>query len=278
VIALLAIAAAGFAVLGVAGADLLRGYVTDRADAQLKDVSAQLGSMPRYVPVPYGGMDPERRGGYGYGFYRSMAQALPHGVIAQQAATDGGFTREFGEPSWTGWSGPVVPADVGQREGRPFTVPARTGSGHWRMLVTKPSEGTTLMVATDIQSVDAMVGRLTEVVLLIGGLALAAMAYVGFRVVRTGAAPLTEIERTVEAAVAGDLSRRVPVPAQDTEPGQVAQAVNTLIDEIDDARQAEKRTRHSVGEAGRAVRQRLNVIQGIKRKTKKIENGKEAKT
>jgi HAMP domain-containing protein len=259
VLALLAIAAAGFAVLGVAGSLALRDYVTDRADAQLKETSAEIGSGPSWMlspGFPRSG-EPERR------FFFYYSRPLPEGVAAQVRTGGGGFVREFGVTAWTGGAGPLLPADLAQRTGHPFTVPARATGDRWRVLVTTPVEGSTLIVAANVTSADAAISRLTQTALVAGGLALAAMAFVGFRAVRSGTPQLSEIERTVEAAVAGDLSRRVPVPAKDTEPGQVAHAVNTLIEQIGDARRAEKRTLRRVDEAGRAVRMPLSVIQGF---------------
>ncbi len=259
VLALLAIAAAGFAALGVAGALVLKDYVTDRADAQLRETSAEIGAGPSWVLSPgfVRSTDPERRSMY------FIARPLPEGVAAQLRSAGGGFVREFGVTSWSGAEGPAIPDGFSARSGHPFTVPARASGDRWRVLVTTPVEGTTLIVAVNFTTADAAVGRLTETALLAGGLALAVMAFIGFRTVRSGAPQVTEIERTVEAAVAGDLSRRVPVPAGDTEPGQVAHAVNTLIEQIGDARQAEERTLRRVDEAGRAVRLPLSVIQGF---------------
>jgi two-component system OmpR family sensor kinase len=259
VVALLAIAAAGFTALGVAGTHVVRGYVTDRAEAQLRETSADIGSTPVFIRSPGFGTsgEPERRAMFFY------ARSLPQGVSAQLRSGDGAFVREYGLTSWSGASGPLLPGDLPARMGRPFTVPARATSDHWRVLVTTPVEGSTLIVAANVTAADAAVGRLTETALIAGGLALAVMAFVGLRIARSGKGQLTEIESTVEAAVAGDLSRRVSVPADDTEPGQVAHAVNALIEQVGDAREAEERALRRVGEADRAVRLPLSVIKGF---------------
>jgi two-component system, OmpR family, sensor kinase len=259
VLVLLAIAAAGFVALGVAGSLALRGYVTDRADAQLAETSAEIGAGPSWMlspGFPRSG-EPERRSFFYY------TRPLPEGVAAQLRTGDGEFVREFGVTAWTGAAGPLLPADLAARNERPFTVPARATGDHWRVLVTTPIDGTTLITAANVTAADAAISRLTQTALVAGGLALVAMAWVGFRAIRSGEPQLTEIERTVEAAVAGDLSRRVPVTDKDTEPAQVAHAVNTLIEQIDDARRAEERTLRRVDEAGRAVRLPLSVIQGF---------------
>lgn len=262
VLALLAIAAAGFTALGVIGSLALRDYVTDRADAQVRETSADIGAGPSWMLTP--GFprsgDPERRFFY-------YTRPLPEGVAAQVRTGEDQFVREFGVTAWTGGAGPLLPADLAKRLGHPFTVPARATNDRWRVLATMPVDGATLIVAAKVTSADAAIKRLTQTVLVAGGLAFAAMALVGFRAIRSGTPQLTEIERTVEAAVAGDLSRRVPVPAKphakDSEPSQVAHAVNTLIEQIGDARRAEERALRRVDEAGRAVRLPLSVIQGF---------------
>jgi two-component system OmpR family sensor kinase len=258
VLALLVIAAAGFAALGVAGAVVLRDYVNDRADAQLHETTDEIGAGPSWLMAPGFGRstDPERRSMYFF------ARPMPAGVAAQ-LRSPGGFIREFGVTSWSGAEGPLIPADFSARAGRPFTAPARATADRWRVLVTTPTEGTTLIVAVNFTSADAAIGRLTQVALVAGALVLALMAFVGLRAVRSSTPQLSEIERTLEAAVAGDLSRRVPVPAKAAEPGQVAHAVNTLIEQIGDAREAEKRALRRVGEADRAARLPLSVIQGF---------------
>lgn len=258
VLALLALAAAGFTALGVAGSLALRDYVMGRADAQVRETSADIGSGPSWMLTP--GFprsgDPERRFFY-------YTRPLPEGVAAQVRTGEGEFVREFGVTAWTGGAGPLLPADLAKRLGHPFTVSARATKDRWRVLATMPVDGATLIVATNVTAADAAIGRLNETLFVAGGVALAVMVFVALRAIRSGTPQLTEIERTVEAAVAGDLSRRVPVPARGGEPGQVADAVNTLIEQIGAARRAEERALRRVDEAGRAVRLPLSVIQGF---------------
>jgi two-component system OmpR family sensor kinase len=259
VIALLAVAATGFVALGISSAVVLRDYVTDRADAQLRETSADISAAPSAVLSPRSGEFglPERR------MYFYIARPLPQGVAAQLRSDDGSTFREFGLLSWSGASGPLLPGDLAARRGHPFTAPARATNDRWRILVTTPVVGSTLIVATNFTGAAAVAGRLTQIALVAGGLALALMAGIGFRAVRSGTPHLAEIERTVEAAVAGDLTRRVPVPAGDAGPSQVAHAVNVLIEQVGAARAAEERAVRRVGEADRAVRLPLSVIQGF---------------
>ncbi|HEX6469507.1 MAG TPA: hypothetical protein VF069_10455 [Streptosporangiaceae bacterium] len=259
VIALLAVATTGFVALGMASAVVLRDYVADRADAQLRETSADISSAPSAVLAPRSGEFglTERR------MYFYIARPLPQGVAAQLRSDDGSTFREFGLLSWSGASGPLLPADLAARGGHPFTVPARATSDRWRILVTTPVAGSTLVVATNFTGAEAVAGRLTRIALVAGGLALALMAGIGFRAVRSGTPQLAEIERAAEAAAAGDLTRRAPVPAGDAAPSQVARAINALIEQVGDARAAEERAARRVGEADRAARLPLSVIQGF---------------
>ena len=248
IIALVAIAAIGFIALGVGARFLIQDFVTGRADAQLKATEEQL--------------EPALRSRAFYLYLRP----LPEGVVAQRHDLDDGDIREFGgfsnDSSTLG--GPKLPSPLPAASDRPFTVADKSGTSQWLVRVTPvPGRESLLVVAADIGPGYQMTGRLTEIAVVIGGLAVAAMAFVGFRAVRSSAPPMTEIEETVEAAVAGDLSRRVPEPPTDGEQGQVVRAVNTLIEQIDDARREAEHARQTVGEAGQAMRQPLNIIQGF---------------
>jgi two-component system OmpR family sensor kinase len=246
VISLIAIAAAGFVALGIGAGIVLRDYVVGRAESQLKATTEQL--------QPSLGAR---------GFY-AFLRPLPEGVEAQRRDPDGDIRDYGGFDDISTSSGPDLPARLPPPSDRPFSVADRSGGGRWLVLVSQsPDSEYSLVVAADVGPGYQAVGRLTEISIVIGGLAVAAMVFVGFRAARSSASSLSKIEETVEAAVAGDLTRRVPEPAADGEPGQVARAVNALIEQIDDARQAEERTRRTVGEAGRAMRQPLNVIQGF---------------
>ncbi len=249
-IALIAIAAAGFIALGVAGGLLLRDYVTDRAEAQLEATSEDL--------------EPALHSRSFFYFMRP----LPDGVEAERRDLDDGEIRHFGgfgnddDSSTSG--GPELPARLPASGDLRFTVPDRTDDNRWLVQVTpEPGGDDVLVVAAEIGPGYRVAGRLTELAVVIGGLAVAAMAFVAVRAARSGASTLTEMERTVEAAVAGDASRRVPEPAADSEPAQLARAVNALLEQIDDARRDAERARRTVGEAGQAMRQPLNVIQGF---------------
>lgn len=249
-IAIIAIAATGFIALGLAGGFLLRDYVMDRAVAQLESTTEDL--------------EPALSSRSFFFFLRP----LPDGVEAERRDLDDGEIRHFGgvddddDSSTSG--GPDLPAQLPASGGDPFTVPDRADDNRWLVQVTpEPGGDDTLVVAVEIGPGLRVASRLTELAVVIGGLAVAAMAFVAVRAARSSASTLTEMERTVEAAVAGDASRRVPEPAADSEPAQLARAVNALLEQVDDARQAAERARRSVGEAGQAMRQPLNVIQGF---------------
>jgi two-component system OmpR family sensor kinase len=250
-IALIAIAAAGFVALGLAAGLLVRDYLMDRAEAQLASTSEDL------EPALHSRSS----------FYLFL-RPLPDGIEAERRDLDDGEIRKFGgfddDDGSSTSDGPELPAQLPASGDRLFTVPDRADDNQWLVQVTPETGGDdALVVATEIGPAHRLVGRLTELAVVIGALAVAAMAFVTVRAARSNASTLTEMAQTVEAAVAGDTSRRLPEPAADTEPAQVARAVNTLLEQIDDARRAAEQARRTVGEAGEAMRQPLNVIQGF---------------
>ncbi|MFC7592372.1 hypothetical protein ACFQYP_58100 [Nonomuraea antimicrobica] len=80
----------------------------------------------------------------------------------------------------------------------PYTAPAVQGGGEWRVLETD-KKWSTLVVAVDLEEVDAITRRLALIELLGGGGILLILAVAGVTIVRRSMRPLGEIERTAEA-------------------------------------------------------------------------------
>ena len=177
---------------------------------------------------------------------------------------------------------PALPHPTGaetQRRGaHVFTVPAVAGDDHWRVLaqpigLTDGSTGT-MLISQNLGSVDNTISRLTVLLAIIGAGAVVVFAGVGYLVVRLSLRPLRTVEQTAAAIAGGDLTQRVPVADPRTEIGQLSDALNTMLGEIEAAfaaraaseaaaHRSEDRLRRFVADASHELRTPLTSIRGF---------------
>jgi two-component system OmpR family sensor kinase len=246
-------------VTGVFGARLLRGYLVDRVDDQLRAAARQ---MPDWSDTP------------------SPEAGLPSQYHFEFQGTAG--ARE-NVPSKLSDSPPpdlpsVSPNQARERGGEPFTASASRGDGSWRAIalaVRQSDEDVgTILISTSLDEVDATVHRLSTINLLVGGLVLGGLALAGYSMVRTALRPLTRIEHTAAAIAGGDLSRRVPDDDPGTEVGRLGLALNTMLEQIETAfraqaasettaRTSEQKMRRFVADASHELRTPLTSIRGF---------------
>ncbi|HLX77829.1 MAG TPA: HAMP domain-containing protein, partial [Acidimicrobiales bacterium] len=109
------------------------------------------------------------------------------------------------------------------------------------------------VVAIPLRSLDDTLGRLVTIDIIVSAVVLAALAAVGYVVVRVGMRPLAEIERTAGAIAAGDLSRRVERQDDRTEVGRLGASLNEMLAKIEHAfseqRASEDRLRQFLADA-----------------------------
>ncbi len=261
----LALSAVALTVTGIFGARLLRGYLVDRVDDQLRQAATDVNSItedldptnPQLVPSPY--------------YVRVEDTNDQEWVISRPADN-------------------VAPAfpdltrnEAADLELEPFTVPAARGGGSFRSVaapvaikfgaMAEPVPGT-ILIATSLDEVDATVHRLSTINLLVGGLVLGGLALAGYSMVRTALRPLTRIEQTAAAIAGGDLSRRVPDHDPRTEVGRLGRALNTMLEQIETAfraraasettaRTSEEKMRRFVADASHELRTPLTSIRGF---------------
>ncbi|MEV0971751.1 sensor histidine kinase [Microtetraspora glauca] len=230
VAAAVALTAVALVLANAAGLALLRGYLVDRLDAQLRASvpSAPSGTFtvtpnPAYPPKD----DPEPVQLVVIG--NTLVERMVGERRLYMFDSVGRLVSEF----------PVRPAErpvLGpyrdlRRDG-PYTVPG-TGAPSWRVLVAALPDGGTAVLAASLADVEAthrrllaIDGAVTAVVLLLLGLAATALVRLGMR-------PLTRIEETAARIAAGDFGSRVPESEPDTEPGRLGVAMNVMLDRVE---------------------------------------------
>jgi two-component system, OmpR family, sensor kinase len=242
-------------VTGVLGVTLLRGYLLDRSDTQLRDfagVASRIFSHPR----------PPAAADNGSG----QRQSLPTQFLAEVVNADGGVQVDSGPLH--GPDDPHLTATQLKTQGTPFTA------GSWRVLVEPMAGGEHLVTAYSMNDLTATVQRLEIADALAGVVAVALLACVGLPLVRASLAPLAGIEATAAGIAGGDLSRRIDHPSARTEVGRLAGALDTMLGRIEAAYRAraegearalrsEEQMRQFVADASHELRTPLTSVRGL---------------
>jgi two-component system OmpR family sensor kinase len=261
--AVLLLAAATVVVTSVVAAAVLRDYLLDRVDAQLRQSAEQVATGRPTDPGPR----PGPRG------FRPPAE-----YVAQSYDDAGNLRWSAGTDAASGIPGPALPTmdaeAVATRDGEPFTVDATDGDGSWRILALSQGADGSVAVGLPLDDVSATVGRLLVIDGIVVVAALALLAGAAWWIVRSSLRPLEEVEATAAAIANGDLARRVPERDSRTEVGRLSTALNTMLGQIEaafDARRAsessarasEERMRRFVADASHELRTPLTSIRGF---------------
>jgi two-component system OmpR family sensor kinase len=272
VAALLALVIIALAVISMVGLAQFRGYLQNRADSQLRALSAQINN-----PSGIGGL-------------RSQALSFEGYVIELRDAQGQQVPCDVCTPIDPTSARPDVPTSgswLTANNNKLVTVPATSGGENWRVLARPtgyhetlppfgqagPNLSGTLIVAADMGHLDQAVGWLAKVDLVVSAIIVIALAIVGVAMVRASLRPLRDIEHTAEAIAAGDLSRRVPYYDPRTEMGRLATSLNVMLAHVESAfraraqseaaaRHSEERMRRFLADASHELRTPLTAIRG----------------
>ncbi|MCT9934645.1 HAMP domain-containing histidine kinase [Planotetraspora sp. A-T 1434] len=258
VVAAVALTGVALVLANAAGLGLLRDYLVDRLDEQLR-TTTQMASMTQPLPFPL----PEGRGVTVLPFEKKVVARIVGDRQIFLFTSQGRLAGEF--PSAPGNRPDLGPYDQ-MRKGEPYTVPGTDGPS-WRvMAVDLPDGGAVVMTASlaEVEAIQrwllAIDGGVMAGVLLLLGLAAAALVRLGLR-------PLTRIEETAGHIAAGDFSRRVPDADPHTEPGRLGIAMNVMLDrverEIAARAESEARMRRFLADASHELRTPLTSVRGF---------------
>jgi two-component system OmpR family sensor kinase len=151
--------------------------------------------------------------------------------------------------------------------GRPATLAAVSGSGHWRALLQSGPDGSSAVVALPLDTVDGAMSKLLWLDAAVLGATALLLVAAGRWVVRLGLLPLTRMEGTAQAITDGELDLRLPDTHPRTEIGRLGHVLNTMLDRLQQALRAheasEARLRRFVADAGHELRTPLTAIKGF---------------
>jgi len=188
---------------------------------------------------------------------------------------DGDQVQPLAKPAFTPDDAPVPDIDPAQAvesasspTKQPFTVGTDPPSDTRYRVVAFGGEhgGPTFVAALSLADVDASVGRLIWVEVIVTSVVLGLLAMVTWWVIRLGVRPVKQMTATATAIAAGDLSHRVPTGQQGTEAGELGDALNTMLTRIEEAfderSASEARLRQFIADASHELRTPVATIRG----------------
>jgi signal transduction histidine kinase len=254
---LVALVAVGLIATGFAATSLLKGYLLDQRDLELRSAVRAADHNPQILDACQIGQYQQRPGASFYG-------CVPPGsdeVVALQGPSDADDLPKLENADEQDWDAPA-------------TVSSTNGHTDWRVMTGDLPGGYTVVVGTDLERDQAAIRKLVSTEVIVGLIVLTILAAAGYILVRNSLRPLAEVEGTARAIAAGDLSRRVPEGNERTEVGRLATSLNGMLSRIEEsfraqqaseeqARGSENRMRRFVADASHELRTPLTSIRGF---------------
>ncbi len=290
--------AAGLIISDVVTYNALRSFLTTRVDQQL-DVAAfpvgrallsssGLGPQVPLAPAPSAGPTRPRRtdpfssggdfrnGGGLHGPTRGSDRGVlvPPGTYGQLRNAQGKIEAHlFFSYGGKAPTAPTIPArlpgsGLASRADLYFSTSSAGAGGISYRAVAKPlTDGKgVIVVALPLDDLDTTLRRLLLTELFVSGAVLLGLAVLSWVMVRRDLRPLQAMTKTAGAIAHGDLTQRVAPMPETTEVGQLGQAFNTMIDEIEVAfaerAASEDRLRRFLADASHELRTPLTSIRG----------------
>jgi signal transduction histidine kinase len=253
---------------GFAATSLLRGYLTQQQDDQLR---AQVQDVRNNEAGTLGACFAGGRAGPAPSTY--VACLAPHDDEAPVVLL--GPQESSHAPDLSVLKHLDSEPRPGERPDDAFTtVPAVDGHHSWRVATVALPDGWSAVIATDLGRDEEVIGRLVAIEAVVGLIVLVVLGVAGYLLVRNSLRPLAAVEQTARAIAAGDLSQRVPEGDDRTEVGRLSTALNGMLSRIErafraqqaseaQARASEDQMRRFVADASHELRTPLTSIRGF---------------
>jgi len=245
---------------GILLVGLTRAALIDRVDAELESISSAAAIVQRMTDLTNADDVAGRR--------LAILRLDKRGNVNR--AFPSGFADDPDPiPALPSYPGGIPASAFGPIEERP----AVDGSLRYHVRTLQGKGGAIVAIAAPLAGVDAAVGALVRTLLLVGAMAMGALLIVGWAVLRRGLLPIERIAHTAEAIAEGDLTQRTGVPHDDTEVGRLGAALDTMLDQIEDAFVEQRRAldakarsedglRRFVADASHELRTPLTAVRG----------------
>ncbi|TYK50439.1 sensor histidine kinase [Actinomadura decatromicini] len=244
---LLGVTFAGLAIMGLVSALVLRGYLMNRVDEQLRATRDRAVSRLLRPGLPEQGVAPAR----------FVVLAVGPGGQARVLSGDlPSPERAVAEVERLGRDELAARA----RTLEPFSLPGLRA-------VARPWRNGVVVVAAPLSEIHSAVRNLVLTEVATAALLLAALIVLGRWLIGRGLLPLGRMAATAHAiTVGGDLRARMPDPGPRTETARLAAAINVMLERIEQAfwarSRSEARVREFAADASHELRTPLTTIQG----------------
>jgi two-component system OmpR family sensor kinase len=256
---LLGLMAAALCVAGTASAFALRFYLIGQTDSQVRGAQNLISS-------------------HGLALVASAAPLLggtelrhtvaPTAFVVELRRPDGAVLAVAGDTDTPIPNGELLAhvdhLDSRVKAGAPFSL--KVGHVSYRAVVGILPGGVTDLIALPIRPVTDTTIRLVLVEVAAGAAVLALAGAAAWFLLGRGLRPLREIAGTAAAIAGGDLARRVPLGRPNTETGQLAAALNSMLGQIqaafEERRRSSDRLRRFVADASHELRTPVTSIRG----------------
>lgn len=249
-----------------------RNHLTNQVDARLETVASQIGGPgPRPggspppptdlsdltdVAPPNDSFDPP-------GDPSARPVDVYRGFVAPDGTVTVAFAPNIGDGA--GRAPRIRERDLPESGRHYYTVTSERGDVSFRVLAATNPSGTQV-TAIPIDDVEDTLATLVRVELVAGTAMLAVLALVTWWVIRLGIRPINDMAHTAQEIADGDLTVRVPEAAPGTESGELAVALNRMLERIEDAlarrERAEQRLLTFVSDASHELRTPITTIRG----------------
>jgi two-component system OmpR family sensor kinase len=285
----LALVITALAAISITSVWVLRNYLTTQYDSTL--LSAYQSTLDN-LPVVFQGASPNVA--YPYPHQPNLYEGieLPGSQLAPVPARSGsgsGPNFQGGGQRLLPQSVPSVPSSQAwatANSGKRLTLSSQAGNDSWRVIVspvTLPagnSSGSvssvsgTLVVAWNLENIDAEIRSLITVDLIVSAGILVILAIVTIAVVRANLRPLDDIELTAGQIAAGHLNHRITERDPRTEIGSLGRSLNAMLSQIETAfnaqqeseeaaHRSEERMRRFIADASHELRTPLTTLRGF---------------
>jgi signal transduction histidine kinase len=251
VAAVVATLAAVMVITGVVVVSLLEKRLVAAIDEQLAQLTEFLPPVPGLLEGDHVTMPPE-------------FDAPPHAILdvgadgqIRSAIPSGPATRRDPLPDLAG-----LPANS-----PPVTLPPTGEEGpSYRAIGVALPDGGMLVAAVPLTGVESTLAETRRILLAAGAGALVVAATIVWLSIRRGLRPIDDMIHAAGRIAAGDLTARTTAPQPATEVGHLSDALNTMLDRIQQAMatkaESEARMRRFVADASHELRTPLTSIRG----------------
>jgi two-component system OmpR family sensor kinase len=244
----------------------LRGYLISQVDNQLINISGSSLTRLDRAGIAPSEIDQDDSPFKILAPLRGVPTATSVTLLDIEGKLIGQVGGELGGKSFAVTGMKIV--EVAKYKNKPFTIAGDNGEPDIRALAqVLPTGMGTVIVANSLEEVDKTLNRLRFLFLILGSIALLAIALASRWIIALGLKPLEQVEDTAEAIAAGDLSARLPAAKLDTEVGRLTTALNTMLARIEESFavrvESESKLRRFVADASHELRTPLTAIRGF---------------